>query len=102
MGYLPDVKICLAVEPDKNHRQPAFIGKKKTDNALADIQPLLKVAPVGQQIFGGGSRIEHFALHQHFGRVSGDRFRQNSSSDMPGFWFDARELDRRLQVRGGP
>jgi hypothetical protein len=50
MGNLPDVKICLAVEPAKNHREPAFVGKKKTQDALADVKLLPQVAFVISQL----------------------------------------------------
>ena len=50
MGNLPDVKICLAVEPAKNHREPAFVGKKKTQDALANVKLIPQVAFVISQL----------------------------------------------------
>ena len=40
MGDLPDMQIGLTIEPDQNHRQPAFVGKKKTQDALANVKLL--------------------------------------------------------------
>ena len=100
IGHLPDVKICPTVEPANNHGEPAFIGKKKMQDVLAEAELFLQPASVISQLLRGGSRIQHFTLEQYFDRVSSDRCCQHSSSKVAGLDFVGRELCRRLRVEG--
>src|ERR1700730_12665132 len=60
IGHLPDVKICPAVEPVNNHAEPAFIGKKKMQDTLAEAELVLQPVAVISQLLRGGSRVQHF------------------------------------------
>src|ERR1700731_1910817 len=100
MGNFPDVKIRLAIEPAKNHREPAFVGKTNMQNALAGVQFVLQHASVISQLVRGESRIQHFTLQQYIDCVRGDGCRQNSSCNVAGFFFVARKPCCKPRVRG--
>ena len=66
------------------------------------LSPFSRLLPYLSNSLRGGSRIQHFTLQQDFDRVSGDRFRQNSSSKVAGFFFVLRDLCRGLQSAAVP
>src|ERR1700758_3664485 len=81
MSHLPDMKLCLTVQPSYRHRQFAFVWEKELKDTFAGRSILAQVTPIHSQQLRGHYRIEHFALDQSVHGTGSDRRSQNQRTD---------------------
>ena len=81
MRHLPDVKLCLTVQPPYRHRQLAFVWEKELKDTFAGRSILAQVTPIHSQQLRRHYWIEHFALYQSVHGTGSDRRSQNQRAD---------------------